>query len=115
MIMGWAHKTNPADILQIWGYFAEAEDIDEQRADLNEAMEAWSDMTGKKIYKNIAFSEETMKEIMKPLPSLGSWLADYETCDRGETPVCCIPVSASKQIAAQYYKEAKKMIQAQGN
>ena len=56
-----------------------------------------------------------MKETVKPQPNPGSMLADYETCDRGETPVSCIPIPAAKQIAGQYYEEAKKMMQAQGN
>ena len=42
MTIGWSHRTDLSKIPQIWGYFAEAEDVEEQRADLHEAMDAWS-------------------------------------------------------------------------
>ena len=71
-------------------------------------MSAWSTATRRTIEEPF-FSETIIKEdtSLKPNPNPGTALAEYDSCDMGESPLACLPSTTANRINQTLLEEAR--------
>ena len=105
-IMGWCGVRNISQVPRIWGLWAATSNLKTQRTDLMRGMGAWATATRRSIEEPF-FSETVIKEDVSLKPNPGTALADYDLCDRGESPLACLSSTTANRINQTLLEEAR--------
>ena len=106
--MGYAAVEKKRDIPKVYSAFQLSKDVGDNRLELSRRMDEYARKSHLKIHRNMCFSEATVKEAVGVKPNPDGTMFNYATCDRGETPLSCIPPSENARTQEMFREEARK-------
>ena len=106
-IMGWCGEKNIGQVPRIWSMWSATANAKTHRTDLPRAMATWGKATRRQIDEP-AFSDASIKEdtALKLNPGMSG--ADYDSCNRGETPLSCLRTANSNRVNQNLPEEARE-------
>ena len=105
-LKGFSGVETAAECTVFWPLLRTSKSIDVTRNNLMRGMKKWSEATGHEIYKNVRYSDECIKDIMKMDPNPVGTVASLSSSERGVSNMANIP-KTPKEI-----EERKKQEQA---
>lgn len=105
-ICGFCKVTSPEDIPDLWREFDQHSAPAAWRADLLVAMEEWADVNKIVLERNLYFTDQWLKDIVKGLFNPGGARASYATAEKGISPLPCRPRSSTEVESIIAFQQA---------
>ena len=93
-IKGFCKETRLQNVSTIWGYFMTTKSSTDHRDEIVERMNTWAERHGIKLDRSIFLPLPTVEAIVKLELNPGGCVAEFESLDKGLTPMICRPMDA---------------------